>query len=108
MKLIDSYIHQADILIKENNIEELQNTYNDLINTKEQLPFDLAVLFQKLYLKACLYGNKNTINWFINIYKNEMCPISKIHQKSTINYSKHLIRKRNNDELFKWFNRVIQ
>ena len=76
MRLINSYIQEGHVLIKENNIHQLEIFYKQIIKT--QLPFDLNVLFQKLFLKACLYGNKNTINWFINIYKNEMCPISKI------------------------------
>lgn len=104
MKIVDRYIYNGDILIRENNIEELNNIYKSLL---EELPqFDLSYLFQKLFLKACLYGNKNTINWFINIYNNEMNDISKIGIRHTLTYGKYLIKKRKDDKnnkLYNWY-----
>ena len=105
MKLVDRYINYGEILIRENNTEELNNIYISLLN--ESPKFDLAYLFQKLFLKACLYGNKNTINWFINIYDKEMNSISKIGIRHTLTYGKYLIKKRKDKKLYNWYITVI-
>tara|TARA_A100001015_G_C14970497_1_gene704888 strand:+ start:255 stop:572 length:318 start_codon:yes stop_codon:yes gene_type:complete len=103
MKKINLIIKEGEILIKENNVYELEIIYKQIL--EEENNFDLGYLFQKLFLKACIYGNKETILWFINIYNN-MDFISKSAYKHTLNYAKYLIKKRRDNELYKWYIKI--
>tara|TARA_Y100000389_G_C17460886_1_gene521606 strand:- start:2390 stop:2740 length:351 start_codon:yes stop_codon:yes gene_type:complete len=106
MQLVDTYIRQGRILIKENNIEELDNIYTGILEkyNENKAGFDMTYLFQKLFLIACQYGNKDTISWFFTIYKRDMSDINKIAVKHTFVYAKYLINKRKNKELISCYN----
>tara|TARA_Y100000389_G_scaffold203960_1_gene254280 strand:+ start:5432 stop:5758 length:327 start_codon:yes stop_codon:yes gene_type:complete len=101
MKIIDTFINEGDILIRENNIDELYNLFQYLLH-QEEYTMNLEYLFQKLFLKSIIYGNKDTIMLFINIYNNHMNQLSKKSQLPTIKYAKTLIKKRQKS-LAQWY-----
>lgn len=101
MITLDDILQEGDVLIKENNVEELSNVYESV--REQDLSFDMGYVFQKLFLKACLYGNRDTISWFFFIYKRDLTDMSKIAYRHTLYYGKYLIKKRKDKELFKWY-----
>ena len=102
MKIVDEYIELGETLVRENNVEELSHFFTKL--DSEDLKFDILYLFQKLFLKGCLYGNQNTIELFLNIYKFHMSELQQINTRSTIIYGKYLIRKRKDENLENFYN----
>ena len=97
------YIEYCSTLIQKNNITELNTIYNDFIDKNQDMNFDIGYVYQKLFLKACLYGTKEILKWFLNVYKNKLPPIIHITQKHTLIYGKYLIHKKRDKNMYKWY-----
>ena len=92
MKTVNAYIEHCSVLIKENNVDELNNFYAETIE-KHTINFDIGYLYQKLFLKACLYSSKEMLAWFLDIYV-KMPHVTRIAHKHVFVYGKYLIQKK--------------
>ena len=108
MKTVDVYIEHCSVLIKENNTIELNQFYNELIKKNSNINFDIGYIYQKLFLKACLYGSKEILEWFLDIYINKMSFITRITHKHALVYGKYLIQKKRTEEIYTWYTQKMK
>ena len=108
MKTVNALIEHGTILIHEQNVDELNNMYNNLLSQSLcQLDFDIGFLFQKLFLKACLYGNIDILYLFFKIYE-KMPDIPKITQWHSLVYGKYLVKTRKDNNLLQEYNKYYE
>ena len=88
----DKIIREAKYHIENKQYDSLQNLYTDLmrITSKEYRP-NFEYIFQKIYLYACIKGDKEVIEWMKKIY-DTFGDVEKIALKPTLIYGKYIFK----------------
>ena len=97
-------------LIKEENLKELKEYYNNLSNTDLIISnlIGYEYIFQKIFIYACQYGNKEIIEWLFKIYE-EMDNIRKIGLRQLFFYGKYQLKSNKNykDKDINWYDELL-
>jgi hypothetical protein len=90
----DTIIRKAKDCIDDNNYERLQEIYERLIKEnreKREYRPNFEYVFQKIYLYACIKGDKDVIEWMKRIYET-FGDVEKIALKPTLIYGKYILK----------------
>ena len=80
--------------IEENNIDYLQLYYKEVVSSDHFTQLDWPVIFQKLYLHACLKKKQGIAEWFEKVIFPVMDPIQQIALRQIFPYGRHLLSKK--------------
>jgi hypothetical protein len=94
-KLNEDILYTIKKLITDDNLIDLEEYYNQLKTSEEQIYWDY--IYQKAYLHACLLHRSNIVEWITKLFEN-FDPITKIAMRHTFSYGKYL-QTRNNPYL---------
>jgi len=86
---METTIHICKSYINMNSFEELKM----YIPTLFEYNYDWPVLFQKVYLHACLKKKEEIANWLQTIIYPMLDPIQQIALKQVFPYGRYLISK---------------
>ena len=86
---METTIHICKNYINMNNFEDLK-TY---IPTLFEYNYDWPVLFQKIYLHACLKKNEPIATWLQTSIYPLLDPIQQIALRQVFPYGRHLLQK---------------
>jgi hypothetical protein len=85
-------IQECRTHIEQSNLEYLQQYVCSLINNEElEREPDWPFIFQKVYLHACLKGQKEISEWLQNAMYPLMDPIQQIALRHIFPYGRHLL-----------------
>ena len=108
----NNIIKECKQMIEKENLHGLKEYYNNL-NEKELFISNFIAyeyIFQKIYIHACNYGNKEILEWLIEKY-DEMDNIRKIGLRQLFFYGKYILKKnkkyKNNKEIFNWYESIL-
>ena len=85
---MDAFLKECKTLIEKDNLEGLQETYEEYKD--ENLPWEYV--YQKLFLHACLKKKQRIVEWFKTLFQL-LDPIQQIALKPTLHYGKYLLVK---------------
>jgi len=80
-------IRMATHLVKQGNLEKLAELYESVIRTK----LDHAYILQKVYLNACIYGNRDIVRYLFQL-AHACGEVDKIRIRQAFLYSKYIAR----------------
>jgi len=108
----NNIIKECKKIIENENLQELKEYYNTLdeyeIFISNTIPYEL--IFQKIFIHACNYGNKEIIEWLVEKY-NEMDNIRKIALRQLFFYGKYILKKnkkyKENNEVIEWYETIL-
>ena len=99
-------------MIESKNLDELKEYYNTLDKTQIFISNTIAYeyIFQKIFIHACNYGNKEIIEWLFEKY-NEMDNIRKIALRQLFYYGKYMLKQnkeyKNDNEIMIWYENIL-
>jgi hypothetical protein len=107
-RFVESIIQVGTDIIKNDNVDELDDLYTYLIEktSDDNIKFDLLYVYSKLFLNACLYNKKNSLEFMYGIYSN-LSDLEKMRLKDTIIHGKYSIARLKNDDLIKWYSETF-
>ncbi len=83
-----------ELFVRKNfTLQTLQDFWNDLIKMDFEVQPDWAYIFQKVYVHACLKGQKESADWLKQIFEEHSDPIQKIAYRQTYAYGNYLLQK---------------
>jgi len=87
-------IRTCKTCIETNNLTSLQSYYAELMDYTypEQQP-DMPCIFHRVYLHACLKGNREIANWLETSLYPTMDKIQQIALRQIFPYGRHLLSK---------------
>ena len=108
----NNIIKECKKIIENENLQELKEYYKTLdeyqIFISNTIPYEL--IFQKIFIHACNYGNKEIIEWLVEKY-NEMDNIRKIALRQLFFYGKYILKKnkkyKENNEVIEWYETIL-
>jgi uncharacterized protein YktB (UPF0637 family) len=108
----NNIIKECKKIIENENLQKLKEYYNTLdkheIFISNTIPYEY--IFQKLFIHACNYGNKEIIEWLIEKYY-EMDNIRKIALRQLFFYGKYILKKnkkyKEDNEIIKWYDNIL-
>lgn len=105
-------IKECKKMIEKENLDGLKEYYLTLDENDKFISDTLAYeyIFQKIYIHACNYGNKDIIEWLIDIYEL-MDNIRKIGMRQLFFYGKYILKKnkkyKNDKKIFEWYETIL-
>ena len=112
MEETNKIIKECKKMIENDNLKDLKEYYLNLNEYEIFISNTIAYeyIFQKIYIHACNYGNKETIEWLIERYI-EMDNIRKIALRQLFYYGKYILKKnkkfKNDEKIFKWYEIIL-
>jgi hypothetical protein len=108
----NNIIKECKKIIENENLQELKEYYNTLdeyeIFISNTIPYEL--IFQKIFIHACNYGNKEIIEWLVEKY-NEMDNIRKIALRQLFFYGKYILKKnkkyKEDNKVIDWYESIL-
>jgi len=88
--LQDSYIHSLSKLIFEDNLVDFIDLTSELYNESS---FDIAYVFQKVYLYACINKKIRFVEWLEKVGYTYLTPIQSISIRHLFKYGNFLLKK---------------
>ncbi len=85
--------------IEEGNLEYLKEYLQNLLQDDRE--HDWPVIFHRVYLHACLKGQRDVADWLTNSVYPIMEPIQKIALRQIFSYGNHLLRQADKLKAFK-------
>ncbi len=85
---MNNFIKDCKILIEKDNLEGLQEMYNEMSGEN----YAWEYIYQKLYLHACLKKKKRIVEWMDSLFQL-MDPIQQIGLRQMFSYGKYLLAK---------------
>lgn len=85
--------------VEQNNLEYLKICLESLLQDDRE--HDWPVIFQKIYLHACLKGKRDIVEWLTNSVYPIMEPIQKIALRHVFSYGNHLLKQADKMATFK-------
>ena len=85
---IKSFLKDCKALIEKDNLEGLQEYYNDY----HDQTFPWEYIFQKLYLHVCLKKKTRIVTWLDSLFPS-FDPIQQIALRQMFSYGKYLLAK---------------
>ena len=82
-------------LIKLHDLEEIEKYYIDIIQ-KKKYDVDIQNIYKELILYSCYHGNKQTINFFLQLY-HQFDDISKIALRQLFFHCKYILLRQKKD-----------
>jgi hypothetical protein len=76
------------------SVQTLQDFWNDLQAMEFEVEPDWAYVFQKVYIHACLKGQREAADWLKKIFEEKSDPIQKIAYRQTYAYGTYLLQKK--------------
>jgi hypothetical protein len=77
--------------VEENNLDYLKEYLQNILQDDRE--HDYPVIFQKIYLHACLKGKRDVAEWLTNSVYPIMEPIQKIALRQVFSYGNHLLKQ---------------
>lgn len=91
-KLNQNILYTIKKLINDDNLDYLQEYYNDIVISDQQINFDF--IFQKAYIHSCLMHRTKITEWLIKLFEN-FDPIAQLGMRHIFSYGRHLQNKNN-------------
>ena len=108
----NNIIRECKKMIKNENLQELEEYYNTLDKYQTFISNMVAYeyIFQKIFIHSCNYGNKEIIEWMFERYI-EMDNIRKIGLRQLFYYGKYILKKnkkyKNNKDVIIWYEDIL-
>lgn len=83
----------AKEMIERNHFDALQSYWSEIQETEFPHRLDWVVLFQKLYIHACLRKRHEIATWFQTVLYPTLDPIQQIAVRQVFAYGNYLLRK---------------
>ena len=109
-------INDIKKFIDQNDVQGVKDYINDTINEMLKLDYkiDRLDIFKNIFNHSCSRGNKELIEWFLELYLNHFSDIEKIAIRQLFFYGKYIIMNdvrnkiKNKTNLIHWYdNNVI-
>lgn len=81
--------HTAKDMIERNQFDALQSYWSDLQETEFPHAIDWVVLFQRLYLHACLRKRAEIAAWFQTTLFPQLNPMQQIAVRQVFSYGRY-------------------
>jgi len=96
------YLKQALLCVKNNDLEELKEVYNDVIEYNKTKEYNIPHqnIFKRTFLSACIKDKRNIILWLFELYKTFEI-LDKTGLKPTFYYAKYICKNKG------WFEKNI-
>ncbi len=85
---MNDFIKDCKVLIEKDNLEGLQEMYNEMSGEN----YAWEYIYQKLYLHACLKKKRRIVEWMNSLFPL-MDPIQQIGLRQMFSYGKYLLAK---------------
>jgi hypothetical protein len=81
-------------ILEKRPMEFFQEHVRDCLETEYPCRIDWVLLFQKLYLHACLKGKRDAAEWLTTDIYERLDPIQKIALRQVFPYGRYLLSRR--------------
>ena len=104
-------INDIKNLIDQSNVQGVKDYINDTINEIQKLDYNIDRLdiFKSIFNHSCSRGNRELIEWFLELYLNHFNDIEKIAIRQLFFYGKYVIINesryniKNKNSLIYWY-----
>jgi hypothetical protein len=89
---LDTVLQMGKLLVERGDLSGLQQAIMEIRGGEEDVgSLDLPTLFQKVYLHACLKGQRGIVEWLQNFVFPTLDPIQQIALRQGFAYGRYLL-----------------
>jgi len=88
----DALIKECKTYVNSGDLSGLQSYYTDLQNTEFLTPVNWQLIYQKVYLHACLKKQKEIADWLTHMFST-FDQITQIAMRQLFPYGRYLLAK---------------